>query len=468
MKTITTFLLLCLSCIGYAQIDTVLFNQVSSIQFPFLQFKSSYTSLFDQNNSSYLYSANKEYGVGIYDISVTGTITPVKDYLPDSLNNIDVTAIKQSGNYLFVGLGDYQDTTNVSSGLAIIDISNPASAFITDIWDSTAFDEGVTHILIEGNYAYLSIMGNGLVILNIANKNDIQFVSQLVPDLTFPAVSAGHHQGRGMDFRNDTLFFCFDRGGLRIIDVSVKSAPVELYKYINNTLISTAVAAYNDVKVKGNYAFVSVDYCGMEILDISSTPYSPVQWYNPWGCNTVNWNGADLHANELIFEHNDSLLFMAAGNSELLVFDVSDPLNTTKVGEFLDLNNGYATYGLDVKGNKVSLSYVNSFFDIPFVGNWGGLKLLDYTTLMVGIGEQEVEKPTTIFPNPGKTNFTVKAKSVINRIEIYDFVGRKVKTITDINASSVNVNISDLICGVYMVDITLQQGNSRLKLVKDE
>ena len=70
-KIIITFLISALigkSNVCIAQIDTVTFNLQATHLFPSFPVKSSYTSLFDKRpGMNYLYSANMESGLGIYD-----------------------------------------------------------------------------------------------------------------------------------------------------------------------------------------------------------------------------------------------------------------------------------------------------------------------------------------------------------------------------------------------------------------
>ncbi|MBK6643593.1 MAG: hypothetical protein IPG39_21350 [Bacteroidetes bacterium] len=104
-----------------------------------------------------------EHGLGIYDISQQGVISPVINLPVSTFNNLDVSTVEQKGNSLFVGIGDYQITTNTSSGLAILDISNPLNPTIKDLWDSTLFGKGVSHLLLDGDYAYCSTMKDGIL-----------------------------------------------------------------------------------------------------------------------------------------------------------------------------------------------------------------------------------------------------------------------------------------------------------------
>jgi len=467
MKNPKYFLLtlLILPLFNLAQVDTVLFSEKATHLFPAFPYKTSYTSIIDRRGIDFLYSANMEFGLGIYDIADTSQIVPVLNIPIADFDSLDVSNIKQRNNSLFAGIGDFQVNTNRASGLAILDISNPASPIFKDIWDTVAFTHGVSHILIEGDYAYLSIMTDGIIILDISDENNIQFVSYLQLDLNFPSPSSNAHNSRGLKIRNDTLYVCFDRGGLRLVDVSDKYSPQEIYKYININLNSTAAAAYNDVFLIDNYAFMSVDYCGLEIVDIGSIPFTNVQWYNPWGCNTVNWSGADLHFNEIKTSNNDSLLFVSAGQSEVFLFDVSSPSNTVLKGAMANPNDSVATYGLDVYGEKVSLSLVNTPFHVPpftpFFGRPGGLKLLSYSVLNgTGINSRTSElNNLTVYPNPVRKNLFIESENSIKEVNLLDLFGRLLYSGTQAGENkSAELNFSNYPSGTYFLRIHTKKG----------
>ena len=473
----TRFLLLaciCFARLGFGQIDTVLLQPQAALLFPSFPVKSSYTSRFDRRDGfGYAYSANMESGLGIYDVSAPGLIEPVLDVAGATFDGLDVSTLEQRGNSLFVGIGDFQVNSNPASGLAIVDISDPSAPVVKGLWDSTLFSHGISHLLLDGDYAYLSTMRDGIIILDISDENHIVFTSRLPLDLNFPAPSLNAHNARGLQIRNDTLYVCFDRGGLRLIDVQDKAHPVEVYQYVNADLNSQAAAAYNDIVLKGRYAFVSVDYCGLEVLDIGSIPFTAVQWYNPWGCNGTNWSGAPLHTNELLPANHDSLLFVTGGQSELLVFDVSDPLNTIKAGEFVRLNDTLATHGLDVLNNRVLLSFIHTPFHIPpftpFFADPGGLKILDFEVLRMLNAAGDVPGEANdlkIYPNPSATGaITIASSAEIQSVEVYDVYGKTVGSVAGKGRKLVELNVSAGRSGVYFCRIACGEGRVVRKFV---
>ena len=79
--------------------------------------------------------------------------------------------------------------------------------------------------------------------------------------------------------------------------------------------------------------------------------------------------------------------------------------------------------------------------------------------------EKEKEEIKKINPNPTNGNITICGDE-INMVEVYNICGQKVMTI-EANSSNVNVNMSALTTGVYMVKITDKNGNETVnKVVK--
>jgi hypothetical protein len=459
----------------FSQVDTVNITEQAVLLFPSFPVKSSYTSLFDRRAGfDYVYSANMESGLGIYDVSTPSVINNVLNLPISFFNNLDVSTIEQRNNSLIVGIGDFQVNNNASSGIMILDISNPLSPTVKDSWDSTIFTHGISHLCIDGNYAYLSTMTNGIIIVDISDEQNIIYKSHLQLDLNFPLPSPNAHNARGLKIINDTLYVCFDRGGLRVVDVTDKSNPVEVYQYINTSLNSQAAAAYNDLTIKGNYAFISVDYCGLEVIDISSIPFTPVQWYNPWNCNTTNWSGAALHTNEIMISNNDSLLFVTGAQSELFIFDITNPLLTHKVGEFVNLNDTLATHGLDVYQNKVVLSLIHTPVHIPpftpFYADPGGLKIVSYQILnLVNLKEKfrSLEPTIKIYPNPIEGNFfNIESFRKINNVKIYNLTGQQVFTLNHISNNATLINTLNWAPGLYQVMVSDDYETQHFKIIK--
>ena len=220
---------------------------------------------------NYIYVAAKNGGLIV--LKETSSTLTQQAQLPINLfNNKEVMHLFQEGNYLYLALGNFFESGH-KAGLAIVDISTPDNPTITDIIEADNTANGSAYIHVKDNYAYLCAMNNGLLIFDIQNKQQIQLLSQFVPDKNFPTPNPNSIQepnARGFDIKDNYAYLCYDAGGIRVIDVSDKKNPQEISQYINGTF--NKQKAYNNILINGNYAYVASDYCGLETLDISN-PY---------------------------------------------------------------------------------------------------------------------------------------------------------------------------------------------------
>ncbi len=234
--------------------DSLFLELVGEFEYSFTY--SAYTTLLDKQGRPYIYAASSELGLVIFDYSDPSHPFPTDTLARPLFNNRNVTNIFISGNWLYASLGGFQGIPQLA-GMAIVNISDPEEPQITDVWDSTAFDQGCAIVIVEGDYAYLGAMERGLLTLDVSAKNNIRFVSQFVPDPNFPVVPGLFTQpnARGLAIRNDTIFLCNDSKGFRMIDVSDKLNPVEVGKYVNPVMDSVAGIAYNNVVLVDHYAY---------------------------------------------------------------------------------------------------------------------------------------------------------------------------------------------------------------------
>ena len=68
-----------------------------------------------------------------------------------------------------------------------------------------------------------------------------------------------------------------------------------------------------------------------------------------------------------------------------------------------------------------------------------------------------------VFPNPASDYFNVLSKSEVSKVEIYNLIGKKVKTIQ--NTNSDRYDISDLRNGIYLVRV-LDKSSKALKVIR--
>jgi len=461
MKTKITLFFALLSATLFAQNDTVIFTPLGHYFYsqPPFTFYSLYSPLIDRLGRPYVYSASEELGMVTFNISNQNQPVPVDTIKQITLNNEYVSALAQDSIYLFVGKGVFQ-SAGQRAGLAIFDITNPTLPVLMDQWDSAAFTHGTAQVLLQGNYAYLAAMDDGIIILDISNKNDIRFCSSIVPT-TSPSMSGCH--ARGIYLSHDTLLVAYDGGGLRVIDVQNKYAPVQTGAYLNATASAGGNKPYyNHVWRIGDQAFVPLDYRGFEVDNVSiPSNITTTAWDNVWGNTTLgNWNGSDGHANEIVYAAPTAdVLMMSGADSQVLAIDPSNPSQPRIMGAWgVPNTDSLGSWGVDVFGNLVAVGIMRTPF--PFYSDSGGLQLLSWNFVMA-IHENQIQTgQLKMYPNPTSANCTVElpvSADEIFTVEVVDVMGRIVKTQTadpKMNGRTAEVDFSGIASGVYTIRVT--------------
>lgn len=376
MQSVFTFLLLSISIILNAQ-DCDKFAITHQSEIPAACNAITMTMLHDQQGRPYLYVANKEAGLKIYDVSdlkKTKLVASISTKLFASLHVINLT---QDGNYVYLAIGNHFNNKQ-SSGMAIVDVTDPAKPVFISYWTLPSSAGGSGIIKVQGNYTYLGAMGNGLIILDISDKTKIKFVSKFIPDINYPdpKPKKSLFNARGMQVKDDLVYLCYDAGGLRIINTRDKTKPVEIGRF-SNPVMNGKPRAYNNIVVEDELAYIAADYYGMEILSVKDPDnIKLVGSWNPYGCPTNNWFSSPVNANEIAFNKECKLVFISTGKSDLDVINVSNPASPTLCKEYGGPKNGMGTWGVSLYKDQVYLSYICSV--IPFSSNWTGVKILTW------------------------------------------------------------------------------------------
>lgn len=86
---------------------------------------------------------------------------------------------------------------------------------------------------------------------------------------------------------------------------------------------------------------------------------------------------------------------------------------------------------------------------------------------VLGINSNSMETAVSIYPNPAKGQFTLRSDVSLEKLTIYDIRGRMVSNVNLSEMSNEkNIDISSLLPGVYMVQISGEKGTVVKNLVK--
>jgi hypothetical protein len=336
------------------------------------------TMIHDATNRPFLYVAAKEAGLVIYDVK--GAPQRVQAIPIAQLGSMHVMSLSQAGSRLYLALGNHWGKSEVA-GLAVIDVTKPAAATVAGLWKDTEVNGAGGAVVVAGRHAYLAAMGNGLVVLDVGNPAAIRAVSRLKPDLAFPdsRFDRAKINARGLAIEKNLLFLCYDAGGVRVIDIADPKNPKEIGRY-SNPAMNGKPRAYNNIALNGTLAYVSVDYVGLEVLNISNpSAIKLVSWWNPWNpkLDGLRWFTSPGHANEIAFDEKSKTVLMSAGRSDLVAVIVADPAKPRQVGSIGEVEDTQATWGMSLHGDTVYLSYIRTL-GIPFRADWPGVKAYRY------------------------------------------------------------------------------------------
>ncbi len=340
----------------------------------YINTNSTNSDLCIQNN--YAYVACEEDGLKIYDISDPENM--IEKGIYDTVNiaySIDI-----SGQFVY--LADDEK-------IQVIDISDPESPFNFSSHDIPYFlwPKGIR---INGNYAYLKVHFNGLVVLDISNPATIYEVGSYFPesrinsvsfkenkayitssdtgfvilDITDPSniVSEGSINIRSYDaaINEDFAYVACNNYGFRILDIQNPEDPFE-------TTWNYTPGDFFDVDIKDNYAYISAEDSGMRVVDISdkTKPHE----VGVFKTSTRLYN-IDIQGN---------YAYLPTMDSGLRVVDISDPENTFEIGN-IDIE--YA-YDIEVRGDYGYLvnSWAHDFIILDLTTPENPVEISRYTNI---------------------------------------------------------------------------------------
>ncbi|HWA84443.1 MAG TPA: hypothetical protein VG820_13460 [Fimbriimonadaceae bacterium] len=323
----------------------------------------------------YLYAARNEGGVAVLDAELGRQIAlvPKKD-----LGGLDATTLLQRGDSLYVALGNFFNPRGSKYGVARVDVSHPDRPRVVDLFESGSKERGASGLAARGDTLAMGLMSRGLAIFDTSGAA-IRLLTTFKPDPDYPVRKPKEPHvpnARGLAFDGNILYVAYDAGGLRVIDLADPVHPREVGRYLQEGM-KKKQQAYNNLVVDGPLAYVAVDYAGVEIVDISDPEHiKQVSWWNPWHAERPGnvWFNSKGHASQLVFDKARNTLYVAAGDSDMVALDVSDPAHPRQTGSFGRPGDGLGTWGIEMSPGRLYLSYILAA--VPFRGTWAGIKAL--------------------------------------------------------------------------------------------
>lgn len=118
-------------------------------------------------------------------------------------------------------------------------------------------------------------------------------------------------------------------------------------------------------------------------------------------------------------------------------------------------------------GTNLKVYVGNGYFGLANSGSWTGTLTLNGVTNSLGVNENLTSR-FSVFPNPASNLVKISSDSntLVDGVKITDLNGRTVKTVSLNKVANAEINISDLASGVYLMNISSENGTATKKIVK--
>ncbi|WP_154898260.1 Calx-beta domain-containing protein [Gimesia maris] len=276
-------------------------------------------------------SSNNIIELGFFDTLSAQSVQVVGDtaYVADNTSGLRILDISDPSNISELGsfdtfgyavgvqvVGDTAYIADYSSGLRVLDISDPANISELGSFDTPGIARSVQ---VVGDTAYVADNTSGLRVLDISDPSNISELGSF----DTPSYAAGVQVVGG------TAYVADDSSGLRVLDISDPSNISELGSF---DTFGYAVG----VQVVGDTAYVADYSFGLRILNIS----------DPSNISELGSFDTPDHARSVQVVGDTA--YIADNSSGLRVLDISDPSNISELGSFDTF--GYAV-GVQVVGD---------------------------------------------------------------------------------------------------------------------
>jgi hypothetical protein len=242
----------------------------------------------------------------VFGVYVAGNNAYVADYGTFRIIDIGVlmnrivSAVATPGNALDVNVSSpYAYVADDSSGLQVINVSNPLSPYL---FASAATPGSARGVQVSASYAYVADGPGGLQIINLDNPQNPNIVGYLDTNGTT----------EGVFVAEPYAYVAEGDAGLRVINVGRPDSPWDV-----GALTTPGYAT--KVSVAGGYAYLAAGSAGLHVIDITQ-PATPVLI-----ATVLTTYAQDVRV-------KGSCAYVADGTGGFLLVDISDPLNAAITG----------------------------------------------------------------------------------------------------------------------------------------
>ncbi len=218
-------------------------------------------------------------GLVIFDVTDPANLREVTNWPGGTEEQFIHTVFLQEREGLRVRayLGHMSDST-----LDIVEVTNPEAPVLLGTYKhpgATDFDRSVHDMYVDGDTAYLSYTYLGLVVVNVADPQNIQHLWTF-DDYNSRWNHSSHittlSSGRKIAVVNDEVF----KGETRILDIDPASPT---FKQQIGSYLTRPEVAVHECELSGDRAYCAAYHDGLRVLDLSDPTYpTEIAHINTW------------------------------------------------------------------------------------------------------------------------------------------------------------------------------------------
>jgi len=335
---------------------------------------------------------------------------------------------------------DFTYFISSSDSFYVLDTKNPSSI----IRRSSTYISGIYYwneFYVYQEFAYFLRYGTSSVVLSIFNIEDPD-QAIFKSDIILPGSSFVIN--RGIFVTNNYAFVTAGQSGLRIIDITDKSAPTEIGTFITDK-------TYLDVFVCDNYAFLTDAYYGFSIIDISDP-------HHPFEISTIEIDG---HCRSIVVD--DKFAYIASDYYGLVVINIRNIESPLLEAFYLTSENAHSVF---VSDNKI---YLADGEDGVYIFDSDFLQTLNRKNKLSTVVSFKLFQN---YPNPFNQSTMIYFQLFKNshiQISVFDMLGREITEIENryksMSEYSVKWDTNGLSSGIYYIVLQTEFGTQIKKAI---
>ena len=206
---------------------------------------------------------------------------------------------------------------------------------------------------------------------------------------------------------------------------------------------------------------IDVDQVGFPYTDTAvAMPAATTENGSPAGCDLTGANGVWYKFTTNVDGNADATIVSPAGASSVTFYTASDENATEADLTWVDQNSNQCA-----PGTSASIFTLANQTYYVFVLNTGGITDITIDASVLGVDENILED-FSFYPNPTNNVVNLKAQAAIEKATVFNMLGQRVIEMSN-NANTMELNVSSLATGTYIMKITGNGEVGTYKLIKN-